>query len=52
MLSGFVVGYAYDDRWAQGMTIKQFLKIRLVRLHPLMILGTVIGVIAFWFDPY
>jgi hypothetical protein len=22
MLSGFVVGYAYDDRWAKGMTIK------------------------------
>jgi peptidoglycan/LPS O-acetylase OafA/YrhL len=52
MLSGFVVGYAYDDRWAKGMTIKQFLKIRLVRLHPLVILGTIIGAIAFWFDPF
>src|SRR4051812_39939869 len=52
MLSGFVVGYAYDDRWAKGMTIKQFLKIRLIRLHPLVILGTLIGAVAFWFDPY
>jgi peptidoglycan/LPS O-acetylase OafA/YrhL len=52
LLSGFVVGYAYDDRWAQGMTIKQFFKIRFIRLHPLVILGTIIGAICFWFDPY
>lgn len=52
LLSGFVVGYAYDDRWARGMTIKEFFKIRLVRLHPLVILGTVIGAVCFYFDPY
>lgn len=52
MLSGFVVGYAYDDRWAKGMTIKQFMKIRLVRLHPLVILGTLLGAVCFWFDPF
>ena len=52
LLSGFVVGYAYDDRWAQGMTIKQFFKIRFIRLHPLVILGTIVGAICFWFDPY
>ncbi|RFZ84912.1 acyltransferase [Mucilaginibacter terrenus] len=52
LLSGFVVGYAYDDRWAKGMTIKEFFKIRLVRLHPLVILGTIIGAVAFWFDPF
>src|SRR3984957_11625577 len=51
LLSGFVVGYAYDDRWGR-MTIKDFIKIRLVRLHPLVILGVAIGAIAFWFDPY
>ncbi len=51
LLSGFVVGYAYDDRWPT-MSIKQFLKIRFIRLHPLVILGTVIGAIGFWFDPY
>ena len=33
LLSGFVVGYAYDDRWGR-MRIKDFFKIRLVRLHP------------------
>jgi peptidoglycan/LPS O-acetylase OafA/YrhL len=51
MLSGFVGGYAYDDRWGK-MTIGEFFKIRLIRLHPLVILGTIIGAIGFWFDPF
>ena len=51
LLSGFVVGYAYDDRWGK-MSIKEFFKIRLIRLHPLVILGVLIGAICFWFDPF
>lgn len=51
LLSGFVVGYAYDDRWNR-MSIKDFFKLRLVRLHPLVFLGVFIGAICFWFDPY
>lgn len=51
LLSGFVVGYAYDDRWGK-MTIIEFFKIRLTRLHPLVILGVFIGAIGFWLDPY
>ncbi len=51
LLSGFVVGYAYDDRWGKMSTL-DFIKIRLVRLHPLVILGVAIGAIGFWFDPY
>lgn len=51
LLSGFVVGYAYDDRWGK-MSVSQFIRIRLIRLHPLVILGVVIGAICFWFDPY
>src|SRR4029079_11491858 len=47
VLSGFVVGYAYDDRWNK-MSIGDFFKRRLVRLHPLVILGTLIGAICFW----
>ncbi len=27
-------------------------KIRLIRLHPLVILGVIIGAIGFWFDPF
>lgn len=48
VLSGFVIGYAYDDRWDR-MSITDFFKRRLVRLHPLLILGTLIGVLFFYF---
>lgn len=51
LLSGFVVGYAYDDRW-KNMSVWKFIKIRLVRLHPLVILGVIIGTVCFWFDPF
>lgn len=47
ILSGFVIGYAYDDRW-KSMGMKEFFKRRLIRLHPLVILGAVFGLIAFF----
>jgi len=50
-LSGFVVAYAYDNR-LEEMGILGFFKRRLIRLHPLVILGTVLGLIAFLFDPF
>ena len=50
-LSGFVVAYAYDDRW-KTMTTWQFFEIRLVRLHPLVLLGAVLGLLSFLFDPF
>ena len=46
ILSGFVISYAYDDRWGK-MTIGDFFKRRLIRLHPMIIIGTIIGVVAF-----
>ncbi len=46
VLSGFVIAYAYDDRWGK-MTIKNFFKRRLIRLHPMIVLGVVLGVITF-----
>lgn len=46
ILSGFVIGYAYDDRW-QKMKTKDFIKRRLIRLHPMIVLGLVFGVITF-----
>jgi peptidoglycan/LPS O-acetylase OafA/YrhL len=49
LLSGFVIGYAYDDRW-QKMTIKDFFKRRLIRLHPMIIMGMIIGAIGFYFS--
>ena len=47
VLSGFVIGYAYDDRWGTRMTTWDFFKRRLIRLQPMVVLGTLIG--AFWF---
>lgn len=44
ILSGFVMGYAYDDR---GLTLKDFLRRRLIRLHPMVLMGVLIGVISF-----
>ena len=46
ILSGFVIGYAYDDRW-KSMSTWGFFKRRLIRLHPMVILGAVFGVISF-----
>ncbi len=50
-LSGFVVAYAYDSRIAD-MGLKTFIKIRLIRLQPLVIIGSVLGLLTFLFDPY
>ena len=48
ILSGFVIGYAYDDRWKKGeLTTGGFFKRRLIRLHPMVVFGAVIGVITF-----
>lgn len=49
LLSGFVIGHAYDDRWNK-MTIGQFFKRRLIRLHPMIIIGMIIGAICFYFS--
>ena len=50
-LSGFVVAYAYDDRLPK-MGLKTFFKQRLIRLHPLVVLGTILGLLGFIFDPF
>lgn len=47
ILSGFVIGYAYDDRW-RSMSVKDFLKRRLIRLHPMVVMGAVIGAAVFY----
>lgn len=47
MLSGFVIGYAYDDRW-KTMTTIEFIKRRIIRLHPMVVIGAVIGGIMFY----
>lgn len=47
ILSGFVVGYAYDDRW-KTMTVTDFIKRRFIRLHPMVVIGAIIGAIMFY----
>ena len=46
-LSGFVIAYAYDDRWNR-MGLKDFFKRRIVRLHPLVVLGTLLCACFFY----
>ena len=46
MLSGFVIGYAYDDRWGK-MKTKDFIKRRVIRLHPMVVMGAIIGAVMF-----
>ena len=50
-LSGFVIGYAYDDRWDR-MSTWNFFKRRLVRLHPMIIAGTALAVLLFYFSDW
>jgi peptidoglycan/LPS O-acetylase OafA/YrhL len=49
LLSGFVISYAYDDRWGK-MSVIDFFKRRLVRLQPMVIMGMIIGAICFYFQ--
>lgn len=49
VLSGFVIGYAYDDRWGR-MSAGGFFKRRIIRLHPMVIMGTAIGLALYYFQ--
>lgn len=49
LLSGFVVAYAYDDRWGK-LTQWEFYKRRLIRLQPMVIMGMVLGAIFYYFQ--
>src|SRR6202012_5595580 len=46
-LSGFVIGYAYDDRWGK-LTMGGFFKRRLERLQPMVVMGMLIGAVCFY----
>jgi peptidoglycan/LPS O-acetylase OafA/YrhL len=49
LLSGFVIGYAYDDRWNK-LTTGGFFKRRLIRLQPMVVMGMVVGAACFYFQ--
>lgn len=48
VLSGFVIGYAYDDRWNR-MSTWNFVKRRLIRLHPMVVFSMLLGLLLFYF---
>lgn len=47
VLSGFVIGYAYDDRWKKGLTKSGFILRRLIRLQPMVVIAVCLGLISF-----
>jgi peptidoglycan/LPS O-acetylase OafA/YrhL len=49
LLSGYVIGYAYDDRWGK-IGLGDFFKRRLIRLHPMIIVGSIVGAACFYFQ--
>jgi peptidoglycan/LPS O-acetylase OafA/YrhL len=49
VLSGFVIGYAYDDRWG-NLSICDFFKRRFIRLQPMVVAGSIIGGLFFYFQ--
>ncbi len=49
VLSGFVLAHAYGDRLRRSMTTPQFVLLRLIRLLPMVVPGTVLAaVIELW----
>jgi len=46
ILSGFVIAYVYEPRFAKGMSVRTFMAQRLIRLMPLAMLATVLGYIT------
>lgn len=50
-LSGFVIGFAYDHR-IKMLGMKQFFINRLIRLHPMVVMGSLIGFIGYIADPF
>ena len=44
MLSGFVIAYAYEQKLQSGMSPSRFMLARYVRLYPLYLVGTAIGI--------
>lgn len=47
LLSGFVIGFAYDDRWNQ-MSLGAFIRRRLIRLQPMLVMGMLVGALFFY----
>jgi len=51
LLMGYMLGYAYDRRWKEGMGTMDFFGRRLLRLHPLVISGAAFGLAVVLLQP-
>lgn len=49
-LSGFVVAFAYDGRM-KTFGIGRFFRNRLIRLHPMIVIGTLLGAVVYVVNP-
>lgn len=47
MLSGFVIAHAYEDRMVGGFSWLKFMRLRLIRLMPLIVMGVLAGAAYF-----
>lgn len=43
ILSGFVIAYAYDQKFSSGMTLENFALVRMIRLYPMIFAGVALG---------
>ncbi|MFD1770081.1 acyltransferase family protein [Sphingobacterium suaedae] len=50
-LSGFVMAYAYDDK-IKTIGTSRFIIRRLIRLHPLVFIGSTLGLFGYLLDPF
>ena len=50
VLSGFVISFAYSDKFAKGGSLKDFLLKRFIRLYPMIIFGSVLGIFLSVFE--
>ena len=48
-LSGFVIAYAYDGR-LERLGLAEFFRSRVIRLHPLVVIGSILGLAGYYIE--
>jgi peptidoglycan/LPS O-acetylase OafA/YrhL len=51
VMSGFVIGRAYEQKLLSGMSWRHFMLLRVARLYPSLFLGVVVGLVAYFVVP-
>lgn len=47
LLSGFVMSHAYDSQWST-MSFRDFVRRRIIRLHPMLVVSAILGGLMFY----